>query len=142
MEGLAEAYSKKIQELGGMIPAIESGFFQREITDSAFRYQSELEKHTRILVGVNEFKVDDEQEPDILRIDRSKEEGQAERVRAVRMRRDAGRWSKAMTLLGKGCALSRQPDALHPRRRPRLRYRRARSWANWCRSGGPTPSRQ
>jgi methylmalonyl-CoA mutase N-terminal domain/subunit len=51
------------------------------------------------LVGVNEFKVEDEQERDILRIDRSHEEGQAERVRAVRSRRDAGRWSRTMTQL-------------------------------------------
>jgi len=101
MEDQAEAYFKKIDAIGGVIPAIERGFFQKEIADAAYRYQSELESKRRIMVGVNEFEVEDEDELEILRIDRCKEQGQVERVREVRARRDSARWSKTMTQLGK-----------------------------------------
>src|SRR5947207_4260766 len=69
MERQAEAYFKRIDEIGGVIPAIEAGFFQREIADAAFRYQKELEDKRRIVVGVNEFMVDEGAPIDILRID-------------------------------------------------------------------------
>jgi methylmalonyl-CoA mutase N-terminal domain/subunit len=101
MEQQAEAYFVKIDELGGVIPAIERGFFQKEIADAAFRYQTELEQKRRVMVGVNEFTVEDEEELEILRIDRSKEQGQVERVREVRSKRDAAKWSKAVSELGK-----------------------------------------
>jgi len=111
MEEQAEAYFKKIDDLGGVIPAIERGFFQKEIADAAFRYQTELESKRRIMVGVNDFTVDDEDELEILRIDRSKEAGQVERVRDVRAKRDGARWSKTMTQLGKA---ARSSDNLMP----------------------------
>jgi methylmalonyl-CoA mutase N-terminal domain/subunit len=101
MEDQAEAYFKKIDALGGVIPAIERGFFQKEIADAAYRYQSELESKQRIVVGVNEFEVEDEDELEILRIDRGKEQGQVDRVSEVRAKRDAAKWSKTMTQLGK-----------------------------------------
>src|SRR2546429_7273924 len=69
MERQAEAYFKRIDEIGGVIPAIEVGFFQKEIADAAFRYQKELELKRRIVVGVNDFTVDEEEPIDILRID-------------------------------------------------------------------------
>src|SRR4029077_20978908 len=68
MEEQAEAYFKKIDQLGGVIPAIELGSFQKEIADAAFRYQTELEQKRRVMVGVNEFLVEDEDELEILRI--------------------------------------------------------------------------
>jgi methylmalonyl-CoA mutase N-terminal domain/subunit len=111
MEEQAEAYFKKIDAIGGVIPAIERGFFQKEIADAAYRYQSELESKRRIMVGVNDFVVEDEDELEILRIDRSKEEGQVERVRAVRAKRDNAKWSKTMTQLGKA---ARSSDNLMP----------------------------
>ena len=55
MEKQAEAYFEKIDALGGVIPAIEAGFFQREIADAAYRYQVELDKKEKIIVGVNDF---------------------------------------------------------------------------------------
>jgi methylmalonyl-CoA mutase N-terminal domain/subunit len=55
MEEEAEEYFEKIDTLGGVIPAIEAGFFQREIADAAYRYQRELDGKERIIVGVNEF---------------------------------------------------------------------------------------
>ena len=111
MEDQAEAYFKKIDAIGGVIPAIERGFFQKEIADAAYRYQSELESKRRIMVGVNGFEVEDEDELEILRIDRSKEQGQVDRVSEVRAKRDAAKWSKTMTQLGKA---ARSNDNLMP----------------------------
>ena len=111
LEEQAEAYFAKIDELGGVIPAIERGFFQKEIADAAFRYQTELEQKRRVMVGVNDFIVDDEDDLEILRIDRGKEQGQVDRVRQVRAKRDAAKWSKAIAGLGKA---ARSTDNLMP----------------------------
>jgi methylmalonyl-CoA mutase N-terminal domain/subunit len=111
MEDQAEAYFKKIDALGGVIPAIERGFFQKEIADSAFRYQTELESKSRVMIGVNDFLVEDEDELEILRIDRGKEAGQVERVREARAKRDPAKWSRTMTQLGKA---ARSNDNLMP----------------------------
>jgi methylmalonyl-CoA mutase N-terminal domain/subunit len=101
MERQAENYFKRIEELGGVIPAIEAGFFQKEIADSAFRYQQELEQKRRLVVGVNEFKVDEEEPIEILRIDPKLESEQVARVREVRKKRDQSRCSAALTQLRK-----------------------------------------
>ncbi len=101
IERQAEVYFKRIEELGGVIPAIEAAFFQKEIADSAFRYQQELEQKRRLMVGVNEFMVDDEPPIEILRIDPKLEREQVERVRAVRAKRDQTRTAKALTNLRK-----------------------------------------
>jgi methylmalonyl-CoA mutase N-terminal domain/subunit len=101
MERQAEDYFKRIEELGGVIPAIEAGFFQKEIADSAFRYQQELEQKRRLVVGVNEFKVDGEEPIEILRIDPKLESEQVARVREVRKKRDQSRCSAALTQLRK-----------------------------------------
>jgi methylmalonyl-CoA mutase N-terminal domain/subunit len=104
MEAQAEEYFRKIDELGGVIPAIEQGFFQREIADASFRYQQELEQRRRVMVGVNEFVVDEEPQLEILRIDPKLEVEQAERVAEVRRKRDAARCSKALTDLRKAAS--------------------------------------
>jgi methylmalonyl-CoA mutase N-terminal domain/subunit len=104
MERQAEGYFKRIEELGGVIPAIEAGFFQKEIADSAFRYQVELEQKRRLVVGVNEFKVDGEEPIEILRIDPKLESEQVARVRDVRKKRDQTRCSAALTQLRKAAA--------------------------------------
>src|SRR6476661_8609537 len=96
MEAEAEAYFKRIDELGGVIPAIETGFFQKEIADAAFQYQSELEQRRRVIVGVNDFINEDEEPMEILRISPQAEQEQVERVREVRRKRDAARHSKAI----------------------------------------------
>src|SRR5437588_1204336 len=96
MERQAEAYFKRIEEIGGVIPAIEVGFFQKEIADAAFRYQQELEQKRRLVVGVNEFMVDEEAPIDILRIDPRLESEQAERVQQVRRKRDQPRCTTAL----------------------------------------------
>jgi methylmalonyl-CoA mutase, N-terminal domain len=104
IERQAEGYFKRIEELGGVIPAIEAGFFQKEIADSAFRYQQELEQKRRLVVGVNEFKVDEEEPIEILRIDPKLESEQVARVRDVRKKRDQTRCSAALRQLRKAAA--------------------------------------
>jgi methylmalonyl-CoA mutase N-terminal domain/subunit len=104
MERQAEKYFKQIEALGGVIPAIEANFFQKEIADSAFRYQQELETKRRLVVGVNEFTVDEDTPIDILRIDPKLESEQVARVRDVRKKRDQARCSNALNGLRKAAA--------------------------------------
>src|SRR5689334_1643079 len=99
MEEEAEAYFERIDSYGGVIPAIEAGFFQKEIADAAFRHQQELDQHRRVLVGVNDFVSEDADDLEILRIPASLEQEQAERVRDVRRRRDAGAANRALDQL-------------------------------------------
>jgi methylmalonyl-CoA mutase N-terminal domain/subunit len=100
IEAEAEAYFKRIDEFGGVIPAIEQGFFQKEIADASFRYQQELERERRVIVGVNKFEAGDEDgELDILRITPEAEQRQVERVRDVRRTRDQARCTKALDTL-------------------------------------------
>jgi methylmalonyl-CoA mutase N-terminal domain/subunit len=89
MEKGAEAYFEKIEALGGVIPAIEAGFFQREIADAAYRYQLELDKKEKIIVGVNDYIEEDEKiEIPILCIPPEVEITQRERLSQVRASRD------------------------------------------------------
>ncbi len=97
MEEEAEAYFERIDSYGGVVPAIEASFMQKEIADAAFRHQQELEQRRRIVVGVNEFVSQEEEEDlEILRIPPSLEREQVERVREVRGRRDSARASRAL----------------------------------------------
>jgi methylmalonyl-CoA mutase N-terminal domain/subunit len=90
MEKQAEAYFEQIDALGGVIPAIEKGFFQREIADAAYRYQLELDAKEKIIVGVNEFADGDGRiEIPILEISPEVERTQRRRVAELRASRDA-----------------------------------------------------
>jgi len=89
MEQEAEAYFEKIDSLGGVIPAIEAGFFQREIAESAYRYQQELDRKEKIIVGVNEYVEEHEDlEIPILLISPEVEIKQKKRLSEVRASRD------------------------------------------------------
>jgi methylmalonyl-CoA mutase, N-terminal domain len=103
LETEAYEYFDRIRELGGVIPAIRENFFQREIAEASFRYQAEVERKQRIVVGVNRYE-SDEAEVDILRIDRALEQKQIERVRAVRARRDSTAAETALAALRAGAA--------------------------------------
>jgi methylmalonyl-CoA mutase, N-terminal domain len=94
LEQQAYDYFERIEKLGGVVPAIEENFFQREIAEASYRYQSEVEQKQRIVVGVNRYELDDEPAPEILRIDPALEQKQIERVQALRARRD-GRTAEA-----------------------------------------------
>jgi methylmalonyl-CoA mutase N-terminal domain/subunit len=89
MEAAAYAYFDRIDELGGMVAAIERGFPQREIADAAFRYQREVDAGDRIVVGVNEYRTDDDGEIPILRIDPALERKQSGRLEATKASRDS-----------------------------------------------------
>jgi methylmalonyl-CoA mutase, N-terminal domain len=99
MEEIAYEYFAKIDELGGMVEAIKTGFPQREIADAAFRYQQELELGERKLVGVNAYTECDDHDTPILRIDPRFESEQVERLQAARARRDSERAEAALELL-------------------------------------------
>jgi len=90
MEEEAEAYFEKIDALGGVIPAIEAGFFQREIADAAYRYQRELDAKEKVIVGVNDFVEEGEVVGiPILEIPPGVEARQAARIAEVRGSRSA-----------------------------------------------------
>jgi methylmalonyl-CoA mutase N-terminal domain/subunit len=108
LEEEAEAYFERIEAHGGVIPAIEAGFFQKEIADAAFRHQQELEQGRRIMVGVNEFTQGNEEEIEILRIPLELEREQVERVREVRRKRDAARAGRALDQIRKAAADPRE----------------------------------
>src|SRR5436189_1061587 len=88
LERQAYDYFERIEELGGVIPAIEQNFQQREIAEASFRYQSEVERGERVVVGVNRYELEEEQPIELLRIDPALEQKQIERVQTVRERRD------------------------------------------------------
>jgi methylmalonyl-CoA mutase N-terminal domain/subunit len=89
VEERASEYLKKIEAMGGMLRAIETGYVQREIQESAYRYQKEIETQEQVVVGVNKFQLEDEPPVQVLRIDAALERAQIERVRALRERRDS-----------------------------------------------------
>jgi methylmalonyl-CoA mutase N-terminal domain/subunit len=89
MEAAAYDYFRRIDELGGMVVAVERNFPQREIADAAFQLQSEIDAGERVVVGVNRYADDDEELIPTLRIDPALEQKQIDRVKAVRGRRDA-----------------------------------------------------
>ncbi len=89
MEAAAYEYFARIDELGGMVEAIRRNFPQREIAEAAFVYQRELDERRRIVVGVNDFTQEDEEETPILRIDPALERKQVDRLQATRAGRDS-----------------------------------------------------
>ncbi|MGD8545254.1 MAG: methylmalonyl-CoA mutase family protein [Candidatus Bathyarchaeota archaeon] len=88
MEEEARHYIQKIDDMGGAIAAIEKGFFQREIADSAYRYQKETDEKERIIVGVNEYAAREETPIPLLRIDPKVEEEQITRLQKLKRERD------------------------------------------------------
>ena len=88
LEREAYDYFAKIETLGGVLPALERGFQQREIADAAARYQREIDEHDRVIVGVNEYVVDEELKVPLLRVDESGARHQLERLNRVRRERD------------------------------------------------------
>jgi methylmalonyl-CoA mutase, N-terminal domain len=106
LEVEAYDYFDRIRRLGGVVPAIKENFFQREIAEASFRYQSELERGERVTVGVNRFQEPDEKPIEILHIDRALEQKQVERVRALRGRRDTAAVEQALGRLKEDAAVA------------------------------------
>jgi methylmalonyl-CoA mutase N-terminal domain/subunit len=89
LEREASAYIQRIDDLGGMIRAIELGFPQKEIAEAAYRYQQQLDRGEKVMVGVNKYQMDHEPPIEILRINPDVERQQAQRVRERKRARDA-----------------------------------------------------
>ena len=112
LERQAYDYFDRIEKLGGVIPAIEENFMQREIAEASYRYQSEVEAKQRVIVGVNRYELEDEPPIEILRIDPALEQQQIERVQALRARRDSARSSRRSRELKR--TPPRRPNLMEP----------------------------
>jgi methylmalonyl-CoA mutase N-terminal domain/subunit len=88
IEQRAEDYIRKIDELGGAVKAIETGYQQREIQEAAFQYQKAVEEEKLVIVGVNKFKSKEKPVENILKVDPALEKKQKERLKNLRQRRD------------------------------------------------------
>jgi methylmalonyl-CoA mutase, N-terminal domain len=88
MQQGARAYFERIEELGGMLPALEAGFFRREIADAAFAYQQDVDARRKLIVGVNAFQEAEEKPIDVLQVDGAVEQEQVSRLRRRKERRD------------------------------------------------------
>ncbi len=88
VEAGARDYFRRVEDLGGVIPALEAGFFQREIADAAFRYQREEDRGERVTVGVNRYVTDEALAIPLLRVDRAGEQAHLARLNQVRRQRN------------------------------------------------------
>jgi methylmalonyl-CoA mutase N-terminal domain/subunit len=107
MEDGAFAYFDKLDAMGGMVRAIERGFPQREIADASYAYQRAVETGEKIIVGVNEYVVDEEPQ-EILRIGESVREWQTGKLQRLRARRSKQAVEKSLDALRQVLALSPQ----------------------------------
>jgi methylmalonyl-CoA mutase N-terminal domain/subunit len=112
IEARATDYIKRIDEMGGMVAAIEQAWPQREIEQRAYEYQRAIEKHEKIIVGVNEFQLQEPAPTDLLKIDPGLEREQATRVEALRKGRDGQKAAEALRAL---TAAAQGSDNLLPR---------------------------
>jgi methylmalonyl-CoA mutase N-terminal domain/subunit len=99
LERAAQAYLDEIEAMGGTLAALEAGFQQRQIQESAYRVQQQIETGDKIVVGVNRFRDEATPAPPIHRIDPEGERRQIDGVRRVRAERDSGAWSAALARL-------------------------------------------
>ena len=90
IETEAEEYLKRIEQMGGVIPAIEAGYIQGEIANSAYEYQKKVETKDRIVVGVNQFQIEEPPPTGLLQIRQTVGDLQAEKLRTLRAERNSG----------------------------------------------------
>jgi methylmalonyl-CoA mutase N-terminal domain/subunit len=103
IEADAWAYLRAIDARGGVIPAIEQGYQQREIADAAYRYQNQVDRGEKTIVGVNAHRVEREEIPEILRVSEEVEEEQRARVLAGKRQRDAGQARARLAAVHRAC---------------------------------------
>ena len=111
LEAKAVEYIDRIDKLGGAVQAIENGYQQREIHDAAFRYQQAIETKQQIIVGVNDFTVEEDHHDELLKVDLALEERQKERVAGVRAERNQAAAQAALDRVGQ---VARDGDNLMP----------------------------
>ncbi|MGQ9920138.1 MAG: acyl-CoA mutase large subunit family protein [Desulfobacca sp.] len=96
IEARAQAYIDTIEKMGGPVAAVEKGYIQKEIQESAYRYQKEIESNERIIVGLNKFQVQEEKPKGLLKVDPTVRERQIARLKELRAQRDAAAVSQAL----------------------------------------------
>ncbi|OUM98342.1 MAG: methylmalonyl-CoA mutase [Firmicutes bacterium ZCTH02-B6] len=84
----AKDYIRRIDDIGGAVRAIETRFMQREIEESSYRWQQQVESGQRVVVGVNRYRMEEHHEPELLQVDEAQERAQIERLQRVRRERD------------------------------------------------------
>jgi len=104
MEAAALRYFQEIDGMGGMIPAIQTGFPQKEIQEAAYRFQKDVESKDQIVVGVNEFSTPEEEPIPLLKIGPEAEQHQKERLARVKSRRDRQAVKESLSALTKAAA--------------------------------------
>jgi methylmalonyl-CoA mutase N-terminal domain/subunit len=97
----AKDYIRKIDGMGGAPDAIEKGFIQKEIQDSAYQYQREIEKKERVVVGLNRFQTEEPKPTNLLRVDPAVRDLQVEKLQKLKSRRDGERVEKGLASLKK-----------------------------------------
>lgn len=102
LETKVNEYLDKIDEFGGAVSAVEQGYMQREIHHAAYETQKAIEQEEEIVVGMNKFKLDDEAQPELHRVDAKLSEKQREKLAAVRENRDSDRASARLEALRRG----------------------------------------
>ncbi|MBK9122640.1 MAG: methylmalonyl-CoA mutase family protein [Chloroflexi bacterium] len=103
IEAEVYAYFRRIEELGGVLPALDAGFFQQEIADASYRHQQELDRGERTIVGVNRYVTDEPLRIPILEMDPNGYQRQVERLQRLRERRDAGQVEQSLNRLRNAC---------------------------------------
>ena len=103
----AYGYFRRIEDVGGVMNAIETGFLQREIADASYRYQLEADRKERVTVGVNEYVSEETPNIPLLRVDRTGEEHHVRRLNEVRRRRDGRDVQEKLTALEQAARSSR-----------------------------------
>ena len=103
MEQLARQYFDEISDLGGVLPAIEAGFFQREIQEAAYRYQREIDQDDRYIVGVNAYQEDEPYKIPMLEMDPQGRQRQIQRLQNLRAERDSAAAGHALDELRLAC---------------------------------------
>ena len=101
MERQARDYFDRIDSLGGVVPAIEKGFFQKEIAAASYKYQKEIDNKERVVVGVNEYTSDESVEIPILEMDPEGFDRQCDRLKKLRASRDKGKFEASIRAIEK-----------------------------------------
>ncbi len=104
MEEETYKYWDKVEKLGGVLPAIEKGFYQREIANAAYKFQKEIEEKKRIFVGVNEYQLDEPIEIPILKMDEKGEERQIKRLNKLKKDRNNQKVERNLEALRKAAS--------------------------------------
>ncbi len=101
MEEQTYKYWDRVEKLGGVLPAIEKGFYQREIAQAAYKYQKEIDDKKRTIVGVNDYQLDEEIDIPLLKMDEKGEERQINRLKKLRKDRNKQKYERSLEKLRK-----------------------------------------